>query len=376
MCSWSGSGGCTSAPRGAEIGLPAEFAGLPLLRLLGWLALALFLMLGFLLLTALAVQLRSDRLRARRLVCHAAWEKALAAYLYHGQEAFQRIAPRDLALLRSFLQRALLSIGGEDAERIRALASSLGLHAGLDKRLGALGAASRARAALEVGLFQRWEHLDRVEALVRDPVPAVAFAAARTLARSGDLARAESVLAWVLRQEKVQQERLLRVLMGFGPEILPWMEARLGAPPEPVEGWRLFALLVATFRDLASEPRMLELLASGHRELASSALKALRALGDPAAYGAVAPFTTHPEWVLRSQAALALGTLGGPRALPALQDLMRDAVFEVRRNAAQAISELGPAGEEVLRWIATGGEADPFARDLARERIHWLGGAR
>ncbi|HET8901339.1 MAG TPA: HEAT repeat domain-containing protein [Holophagaceae bacterium] len=361
-------------PGGADIGLPARLAGLPLLELLGWLALALFLVLGFLLAMALAVQVRSDRIRARRLACHARWEGEMAAYLYLGRDAdtFQQLDARDRALFRHFLQRALLSIGGEDANRIRELASRLDLHDDLARRLAALGAASRARAALEVGLFQRWEHLDRVEALLKDPAPSVAFAAARTLARSGDLSHAAPVLAWVLGQEKVQQERLLRVLMGFGPGLLPWMEARLGAPPQPREGWRLYGLLVATFRDLASGPRMRELLASGDLELTATALKALRALGDPSAYGAVAPFATHPEWVLRAQTALGLGTLGGLQALPALQQLMEDRVFEVRRNAAQSIAELGSAGEEVLRWIALGQEADPFARDLARERVQWL----
>lgn len=374
MCSWSGSGACTSARRGADIGLPAHLAGLPLLTFLGWLALALGGLLGLLLLSALAAQLGSDRRRAHREACQARWERELAEHLSLRRDAaaFRALPRRDRPLFRRFLQQALLSIGGQDATEIRALARDLGLHDDLAARLRALGAASRARAALEVGLFRRWEHLDAVEALLSDPSPSVAFAAARTLARSGELARAGSVLAWVLRQDALQQERLLRVLTGFGPELLPWMAQQLGTPPEPREGWRLFGLLAATFRDLASAPKMRALLASGDRELAATALKALRALGDPSAYAAVAPFASHPEWVLRAQAAPALGTLGGIQALPALQDLMRDPVFEVRRNAAQALADLGPGGREALRWMAAGEGVDPFARDLARERIQWL----
>lgn len=332
------------------------------------------LFLALLLLTALAAQLRADHSRRHREACFSRWEQTLADHLFKGSaaEAWRNLRSGDRTLLLRFLQGALLSIGGAEASRIRALAEDLGLHRDLGRRLAAFSASTRARAALEVGLFHRWEHLAEVEALLAGPSPHVAFAAARTLARHGDLEHAEAVVDWVLRQERVQQERLLRILMGFGPGLLARMEARLSPMPEPKEGWRLFALLVGAFRDFPSEGRMLALLQTGDRDLAAAALKALRAIGDPSAFDAVAAFSVHAEWVLRAQAALALGGLGGAHAVPPLLGMLEDRVFEVRRNAAQALAELGPAGQEALRWIAEGEEGDPFARDLARERIQWL----
>lgn len=375
MCSWNGSGAFSRASRKAEIGFPAEVAGLPLLRALAWLALGLMVFLALLLAAALVAQWRGDRSRKHREACHARWERELASYLVQDgpDTAWKDLADQDRVLLLRFLQDALLSIGGAEAERIKGLAQALGLHEGLARRLSAFAAATRARAALEVGLFHRWEHLPTVRSLLNDPSPPVAFAAARTLARRGDLEDADSVVDWVLRQERVQQERLLRVMLGFGPGLLARMEARLAPIPAQKEGWRLYALLVAAFRDLSSEGRVLDLLRTGERDLATAALKALRAIGDPSAYGEVEPFAGDADWVLRGQAALAFGVLGGAQAIPTLLRMMEDRVFEVRRNAAQALAELGPAGVEALRWIAAGDDSDPFARDLAREQIQWLG---
>ena len=48
---------------------------------------------------------------------------------------------------------------------------------------------------------------------------------------------------------------------------------------------------------------------------------------------------------------------------------MTDRVFEVRRNAAHALADVGPAGIQALQGLLDYPEADPFARDLARERL-------
>jgi HEAT repeat protein len=108
-------------------------------------------------------------------------------------------------------------------------------------------------------------------------------------------------------------------------------------------------------------------------ETQAAAIKALGALGAPEGLGAVLPFSEDPSWVLRAQAAKAIGILAGPGGIPRLLDLMGDPAFPVRRNAAYALARLGPAGEAALDWVAQDPTADPFARDLATERLQWLG---
>jgi HEAT repeat protein len=79
----------------------------------------------------------------------------------------------------------------------------------------------------------------------------------------------------------------------------------------------------------------------------------------------------HEAWPIRAQAAKALGLISGPDAIPLLMEMTSDPVYEVRRNAAQGMADLGHAGTSALTWLAEDPTADPFARDIARERLEW-----
>ena len=91
----------------------------------------------------------------------------------------------------------------------------------------------------------------------------------------------------------------------------------------------------------------------------------------PEALPAILPLVDDPNWVIRAQAALALGILAGAEAIPKLLGLMSDQVYDVRRLAALALSRLGASGTLALLELADDPEADPFARDLALERLQW-----
>lgn len=232
----------------------------------------------------------------------------------------------------------------------------------------------RALAALEVGNFRVEACYDRLQGLLEGPVPFVAHAAARSMAGTGHLAYAGAVLGWVVSQEVFQRERLLWILEGFGVGIVGWMEARLdaaGAHQDP-QIQIFYALLVATFKPDESLPRLLTLLKVDHVEVQAAAIRALAALGNPEVMEELLAFSGHDEWVLRGQAAKSIGMLGGPQGVPRLLDLLRDPVFEVRRNAAHALIHLGSSGRAALKWVAEDPLADPFARDLALERLQWL----
>lgn len=344
------------------------------------------------------LQIRRDRQNRHRIACYQAWERQLTDHLFKGgyeHGAFAPIPSEDRWLFRNFLARYKTTLAGQESQVLRQLYLGLGIHTSLPQRLRSRNAKIRALAAQEVATFQlgepgqedpppmtgrpwRWKPAERMEGildhvlpLLDDPVPYVAHAAARALTQSRNLRYAPAVLAWVMREEQYQRDRLLRVLEGFGPDLLPWMQTHLKSPDTDPEPWILFALLAGSQRHHDSQPRLLQLLRVPHVDLRASALKALAALADPAIYTRILPLATDEAWEIRAQVARALGVLGGPGAVPDLLTLTADRVYEVRRNAAQSLVDLGHSGVSALTWLADDATADRFARDIARERLEW-----
>lgn len=344
------------------------------LQILVWGTMVLGSLVSGLILLGAGIQLRRDRQNRHRIARYQAWENDLAAYLFGGEaatRAFPPIAVEDRLLFQKFLTRYHATLAGQEAEALRELYLGLGVHPTLPRRLKHRQSSVRAQAAQEVGIFKLGEYLGAVVPLLHDPVPYVTHLAAQALTWSGDLHYAQSVVDWALREERYQRERLLRVLEGFGPSLLPWLELNLEPPEAEPEPWIFFALLAGSHRHRDSEPRLLELIRTPQVDLQASALKALAALGDPLTYPEVEPLARHEAWQVRAQAAKALGLIGGPDAIPALIPLTSDPVYEVRRNAAQGMADLGHAGTSALTWLAEDPTADRFARDIARERLEW-----
>jgi hypothetical protein len=339
-----------------------------------WATAILLGLVGSLVLMGAFFQYRRDRQNAHRIACYQDWENRLAVYLFGNEGprvSFGAIPKGDRWLFRSFLARYQSTLSGQESEVIRQLYLELGVHASLPRRLRSRDPKARARAAQEVGAFKLDVYLDAVLPLLSDPVPYVAHVAAQTLTQSQNLRFAQAVMDWVMHEEHYQRERLLRVLEGFGVDLLPWMMEHLGSPIRNPEPWIIFALLAGSQRHRESQPRLLSLLGIQHLNLKAASLKALATLADPAVYVQVLPLASHPAWEIRAQSAKALGVLGGPDAIPDLLALTSDRVYEVRRNAAQGLADLGHAGASALLWLAEDPSADPFARDMARERLEW-----
>lgn len=344
------------------------------LTFLLWGTLVLGSLVGGLIVLGASIQFQRDRRNRHRIACYQAWEHDLATYLFSGdaeRKPFPPIASADRPLFQKFLSRYQATLAGQEAEILRDLYLGLGVHQSLSRRLRHRAATVRAQAAYEVGMFRVDEHFSALVPLLKDPIPYVAHLAAQALTRSGDLSHAQEVLNWVMAEEQYQRERLLRVLEGFGPSLLPWMEGSLAHPDQAPEPWILYALLAGSHRHRSSQPRLLALLEVPVVDIQAAALKALAALADPTTYPFVEPLRHHEAWPIRAQVAKALGLIGGPDAIPALLGLTDDAVYEVRRNAAQGLADLGHAGTAALTWLAEDPSADRFARDIARERLEW-----
>jgi len=345
-------------------------------RILIWGTLVLGVLLIGLVLMGAGIQFRRDRQNRHRIALFEVWETDLAAFLFNASgtaRPFPEMAEKDQFICETFLARYYATLAGQEADALRELYLGLGaVRDSLPGRLKHRKATVRAQAAQEVRIFRLDDQLEAVLPLLNDPVPYVTHLAAQALTRSGDLRYAQPVLDWVLREERYQRERLLRVLEGFGPELLPWMKAHLVPPNQYPEPWILYVMLVGAHRHAESQPRLLWLLEVPHLNLRVAVLKALIVLADPTVYPRVLPFASSPAWEIRAQAARALGVLGGPSAIPSLLSLMADQVYEVRRNAAQGLIDLGHAGISAMTWLAEDATADRFARDIALERMEWV----
>ena len=320
------------------------------------------------------LQARRDRQNRRRIARFQEWEARLAAYLFcdpQERKPFGRVTRLDRWLFRTFLARYRATLAGQEADLLRGLYLEMGIHATLPRRLRSRIPRVRAEAAQEIGLFRLSGYHLLLPPLLHDPAPFVAHVAALALARSRNLTHAPAVMDWALHEDHYQRDRLLRVLEGFGPDLMPWLAAHLPPPEESPASWVIYALLAGAFRHPESLPRLLELLDAPDLDLQVSALKGLAALGNPEVYPRVLPLASHSAWEVRAQAARALGILGGPGAIPDLLQLTTDRVYEVRRNAAQGLADLGQGGTAALAWLAEDRGADPFARDIARERLEW-----
>lgn len=345
-----------------------------LLAMLRWVLAVLSAQLVLFILAGAWIQRRRERLNRFRIECNRRWERELVTFLYVDDRIapFAALTPAERRLFIPFLLRTLAILAGREGAAIQGLYKRLRLSEGLPRRLRSRQTKVRALAALEVGTFQVEALYPRMREMLNDPVPFVAHTAARSLASSRRLEHAGPVLDWVLTQDSFQMERQLWVLEGFGPGFLEWLGARLeGQARLGFREWILYAKVAASTRAVANPDRLVAMLAFPDLEARLSALKALAAVGFPEAQPAVEPFIRDPEWVLRAHAALAIGVLAGSQAVPSLLDLMADPVFAVRRNAALSLSRLGAAGLQALGRLAEAADADPFARDLALDRLQW-----
>lgn len=346
-----------------------------ILRFLLWATLSLGGLLAFLVVFSTFLQWRRDRANARRIALHATWERDLPVYLFQTPRklgVFAHVAPEDHPLLRTFLSRFRAAVGGEEALALRELYLTLRLDADLGSRLAEGSPKERALAANEVWAFSLVDRLPALLPLLASPHPFVALAAARTLARSRDLAYADAVVDWVEQQDSYQQDRLLALLKTFGPQLVPWLKDRLDAFGGQAQDARLFALMASVHRSEDFLETLQALSARSEEDVVVAALKALAAIGHPASFPMVSARGKDPSVSIRIHATRALAAVGGSMATAHLTEALGDPAFDVRRTAAQGLASLGSVGASALQWVATDPAADGFARDMAQAQLEWL----
>ena len=90
-------------------------------------------------------------------------------------------------------------------------------------------------------------------------------------------------------------------------------------------------------------------------ELRIAAIRALAALGHPAAEPTIRAGLNDQVWIVRSASCEAAGRIGLHSAIPSLEGQLDDPVWWVRFRAGEALASLGRAGQNRLRAIASSG---------------------
>jgi HEAT repeat protein len=226
----------------------------------------------------------------------------------------------------------------------------------------------RLQAAGRLGYLGDGVSIPALLDALQDPVLAVRFAAARSLAALGESrAVAQIVLAFDLPGE-MNQRRVAETLHAFGQ---PAVEPLLGVLKN-VHGTYSDSAIDVAARVLgmlrapeAVEP-LTDLLDRSDFRVRLNAVRALGQIGDHGTADAIARLAKDPAWEVRNVVMQSLGKLHSERHLDLLVSGLRDTSWWVRFSAAQALWESGAAGRQALT-VAMTGDADRFARDMSRQ---------
>lgn len=226
----------------------------------------------------------------------------------------------------------------------------------------------RLQAAERLGYLGDGVSVPALLDALQDPVLAVRFAAARSLA-SLDEARAipQIVLAFDMPGE-MNQRRVAEMLHAFGqPAVEPLLQVLANVHGTYSDNAidvaaRVLGMLHAPE---AVEP-LTELLERSDFRVRLNAVRALGQIGDHGTGDAIARLAGDPAWEVRNVAMQALGRLRAERHIASLTSGLRDRSWWVRFSAAQALWQLGDPGRKALTAAMTG-DSDRFARDTCRQ---------
>jgi HEAT repeat protein len=311
---------------------------------------------------------RLSRIRAR-------YVPALRMALAEGDGAFAaavtllRQAPRRH---RRFIAEALLEplrvVQGTTVDRARAVANDLGLLDDWRRGLGHGGWATRARAALAVGLVRDAESVPALVTLLDSAHEEVRAAAVDALGLIGDVAAVQALLPRIGQQSRHQQARLVEALRRIGPAVTESI-VRLDVR-DPGER-RLVAEVLALVGGTGARATLLVWTADPEPTVRATAWRAIGVTGmdDRVAYHALRAMT-DPDARVRAHAAQALGRTGRTDFVPYLAQHLDDE-WEVAAQGARALSRLGESGLSALRArevSGTGGHGLELARHFLWER--------
>jgi HEAT repeat protein len=235
------------------------------------------------------------------------------------------------------------------------------------------------------------DDVDRVRALLADPVAAVRLAAADVIppllgvgvpgAAAPDVALAlvDALLDALPSHRRLVGAYHIDVLARLGPPAAQRVAARIDALQRAsamssgatsVDDAARMARELVVWVDVADAlgdqallERVRALVPDADVEIRIHAARALRRLYSERGLETLNSLLVDADWRVRAQAARSLGALGARASVPALAAAVTDAAWWVRYRAALALAQLGEPGRTALRALSTG--PDRMARDMS-----------
>jgi HEAT repeat protein len=347
-----------------------EILGPNFLRIAFDVALVVTAMSALVLAVIVAVRLsaQSETLRAadfRREI-----EPLVTAYLVDREEpvrvikALQRKPEQSLTLLMEIADRL------ERAERapLTALLTSLPLREREAAALQHRNWQRRLQAAERLGYLGDGVSVPALLDALQDPVLAVRFAAARSLASLGETRAIPTIVHCFDMPGEMNQRRVADMLHAFGqPAVEPLLHVLANAHGTYSDNAiDVAARVLGMLRASEAVEPLTELLGRSDFRVRLHAVRALGQIGDHSTGDAIAHMAGDPAWEVRNVVMQALGRLRAERHVASLTSGLRDRSWWVRFSAAQALWQLGDPGRKALTAAMTG-DSDRFARDTCRQ---------
>lgn len=292
---------------------------------------------------------RRDRLRGE---LRARWEGPVLAAIGDPDRVAEvrELVPKEYRLhFVQFVLEFARRVRGEERETLRRLVAPY-----LDEiaaRARHPRSEVRTRAVQTLGTLGLPRYSREVLEGLDDPSPLVSMVAARYLARPEYPQYAPQLLDHLERFDGWNRRFLASMLATMGPEVSPTLRDGLVDPARPTWLRAVYAEALRMQLDPRAADVAIEALAgSGDRDLMSSLLRLLAAVGRPEHVDVARHLSDSDDVIIRAQALHALGVLGGTSELPLLFAGMDDASPWAALHAARGVRDAG--GAELLEEIS------------------------
>ncbi len=297
-----------------------------------------------------------DRATARRAARRAELQALVIAAIDSAcSSSIPPVTSQDDRRILAEIGRELVDlVRGEDRARLLILMEANGVVETALSDMTAGSARRREAAIAHLAPFNRDDVRSALlNALRRDPVPAVRMSAAFALAEWGEpppLPVIVEALGGLDNAGSLRLRALLALVAAASPLELVEL-IRSNASPSVLAA-ALHAL--GQSGTLGAIDLILEATAHADVTVRAEAFMALAQLGHPDAERAILGGLADTAWQVRGQAASCAGQIGLISAIPALEGALSDPQWWVRLRVCEALGKLGTAGIDALKRIAKG----------------------
>lgn len=277
-------------------------------------------------------------IKQKKLFDH--WEKSFFDYLYGNMDADQwmaRISSKQFRYFLEYIKSYLITLRGEDLNKLSALMRHPRLYDYLNRRLKRGGHQARSEAAFYFGLARIEKSKSGLVTGLKDRDHVVCYNCAMSLGKLGAVEAIDDIFIQYSRRRQFTRNQLMRILFEFGSNVCPSLLEQL--PKAKHDSARLLIVsLFEYFKFYPAGPQLIDLLQKTKNvDLQLSCISALGAIEYIDALPILKSFLNHPTIRVRRFAIDAIGKIGDLDLKPDLYHLMKHENWWLRYSAAEAL---------------------------------------